>query len=144
MYGVFDALKAGVAGVFDSLQVIFCILAIATLVEVLLKIGALEAGVASLVKGLKNKEIILVPVLYILFALGGTLYGMQEETLGLIPVVVPILIIAGFDAATAYLVVVLGTTTGLASSILDPFSIGAMSSSLHTVGVDASIGTGIV
>jgi len=144
MYGVFDALKAGVAGVFDSLQVIFYILAIATLVEVLLKIGALEAGVASLVKGLKNKEIILVPVLYILFALGGTLYGMQEETLGLIPVVVPILIIAGFDAATAYLVVVLGTTTGLASSILDPFSIGAMSSSLHTVGVDASIGTGIV
>jgi len=144
MYGIFDLFKAGLAGVFDSFSVVFYIFAIGAFVELLLVTGSLEAGVGSLVKGLKGKEIILIPALFILFSLGGTLFGMQEETLGLIPVIVPVLILAGFDAATAYMVIVLGTTTGIAASVLDPFSIGVMAGALNTDALPVTIGTGIV
>ncbi len=144
MYGIFDTFKAGIAGIFDAFSVVFYIFAIGAFVEVLLVTGSLEAGVGSLVKGLRGKEIILIPTLFILFSLGGTLFGMQEETLGLIPVIVPVIILAGFDAATAYMVIVLGTTTGIAASVLDPFSIGVMAGALNTTDLPVTIGTGIV
>lgn len=143
MYGIFDTFKAGLAGAFDSFSVVFYIFAIGAFIEILLATGSLEAGVGSLVKGLKGKEIILIPSLFVLFSLGGTLFGMQEETLGLIPVIVPVLILAGFDAATAYMVIVLGTTTGIAASVLDPFSIGVMAGALNTPDLAVTIGTGI-
>lgn len=144
MYGIFDIFKASIAGIFDSSSVVFYIFTIGAFIEILLVTGSLEAGVGSLVKGLKGKEIILIPMLFVLFSLGGTLFGMQEETLGLIPVIVPVLILAGFDAATAYMVIVLGTTTGIAASVLDPFSIGVMAGALNTTAIPVSIGTGIV
>ncbi len=139
MYGILDLFYLTVAGGFSAFTVVFYVFAIAGIVEVLLYTGTLESGVGSLVKGLKNKELILIPVLFTLFSLGGTLFGMQEETLGLIPIIIPVLIFAGFDAATGYFVTVLGTTTGIASSVLDPFSIGVMAD-----GIGVNISTGIM
>ncbi len=138
MYGLLDLITVTIAGMFSSTSVILYVFTIGALVEVLLVTGTLESGVSSLVKGLKNKEIVLVPTLFILFSLGGTLFGMQEETLGLIPIIVPVLILAGFEASLGYLVIVLGTTTGIASSVLDPFSIGVMAD-----GIGTGISTGI-
>ncbi len=138
MYGLLDLITVSIAGMFSSASVVLYVFTIGALVEVLLVTGTLESGVSSLVKGLKNKEIVLVPTLFILFSLGGTLFGMQEETLGLIPIIIPVLILAGFDASLGYLVVVLGTTTGIASSVLDPFSIGVMAD-----GIGTGISTGI-
>lgn len=139
MYGIFDSLKATLAGGFDAFDVVLYVFTIGMIVEVLLVSGTMEAGVSSLVKGLNGHEIILVPALFFLFSVGGTTFGLQEETLGLIPIVVPVLILVGFDAVTGYLVIVLGTTTGIASSVLDPFSIGVMAD-----GIGTNISTGIV
>jgi hypothetical protein len=50
---------------------------------------------------------------------------MQEETIGFFIILVPFFIAAGFDAMTALLVILLGTTTGFAFSIVNPFSVGA-------------------
>ncbi len=138
MYGLLDLITVSLAGMFSAAPVVLYVFTIGALVEVLLVTGTLESGVSSLVKGLKSKEIVLVPTLFILFSLGGTLFGMQEETLGLIPIIIPVLILAGFDASLGYLVVVLGTTTGIASSVLDPFSIGVMAD-----GIGTGISTGI-
>ena len=56
--------------------------------------------------------------------MGGTLYGMQEETLGFFIILVPFFVAAGFDTMTALLVILLGTTVGFAFSTVNPFSIG--------------------
>ena len=44
------------------------------------KRGALDAGIAALVKKLKGNELILIPILMFIFSIGGTTYGMCEET----------------------------------------------------------------
>ncbi len=139
MFGLLDSFKAMMGGYFMAIDVALYIIGIYALVLLLMQTNTLRDGVSSLVKGLGDKEILLVPILFVLFSLGGTLFGMQEETIGLLPIIVPVLVLAGFDAPTGLLVAVVGTTSGIASSVLDPFSIGVMAAGLGT-----GIGTGIL
>ncbi len=87
------------------------------------KTKSLEAGISSLIKGLKGKEIILVPLLMLLFSIGGTTFGMAEETIPFYLLLIPLFITAGFDAMTAFLVILLGAGIGTAGSIINPFKI---------------------
>lgn len=139
MVGIFDVFKALFGGYFMAWDVAFYLVGIYALVIVLMESETLKSGVSSLVKGLNGRELLLIPTLFILFSLGGTLFGMQEETLGLLPVIVPVLILAGFDAATGMMVATIGTTTGIAASVLDPFSVGVMAE-----GLDTTIGTALI
>ncbi len=130
MAGIFDVFKALFGGYFMAWDVAFYLVGIYAIVLILMETETLQAGVSSLVKGMGGRELLLIPILFVLFSLGGTLFGMQEETLGLLPIIVPVLIIAGFDAATGMMVAVIGTTTGIAASVLDPFSVGVMAQGL--------------
>ncbi len=146
-YGILNIPFILLAGFFNAANVILFLFCIGAFVEVMLYSGALEAGTSSLVKKLEGKELLLIPTLFTLFCIGGTTFGMQEESLGLIPLIVPFLVLAGFDTMTGLLVIVVGTTSGIAASVLDPFSIGVMASSLSIETVDENaitIGTGIV
>ncbi|NQX83087.1 MAG: hypothetical protein HRS50_00010 [Mycoplasmataceae bacterium] len=137
-FGLLDTARALIGGYWAAFDVALYLIGIFAIVELLTRTGTLKAGVGSLVKGLNNKEIILLPILFLLFSLGGTLFGMQEETLGLLPIIVPVIILAGFDAPSGMMVAALGTTTGIASSVLDPFSVGVMAD-----GLGYGIGVGI-
>ncbi|NOQ50516.1 MAG: hypothetical protein GQ557_02525, partial [Mycoplasmataceae bacterium] len=143
-YGIFNLPLVIIAGFFSASGVLLYIFCIGAFVEVMLQSGTLEAGTASLVKKMKGKEILLIPILFVLFCFGGTAFGMQEETLGLIPLIIPFLVIAGFDTMTGLLIVVVGTTSGIAASVLDPFSIGVMASSLSTPDFEVTVSTGII
>jgi uncharacterized ion transporter superfamily protein YfcC len=71
--------------------------------------------------------------------MGGTLFGMQEDALGFFIILVPFFVIAGFDTMTALLIILLGTTTGFAFSIVNPFSAGmAFDMSNVMIGVDGN------
>jgi uncharacterized ion transporter superfamily protein YfcC len=65
----------------------------------------MEAGVGSLVKKMNGKEILLIPILMSFFAIGGTVFGMGEETPPFYILLVPVLILSGFDALTGAVVV---------------------------------------
>ncbi len=117
--------NAMVEGFGNAYSLIFYLFVLGALIEVLLVTGTLEAAVGSLVKGLGGKEILLIPILFVIFSAGGTVYGMQEETIGLFVIVVPALVLAGFDTMTGLLVILLGTTTGFAMSTVNPFAVGA-------------------
>ncbi len=147
--GLFGIGAAITEGFGNAYQLIFYLFVLGALIEVLLVTGTMEAGVGSLVKGLNGKEIILIPLLFILFSAGGTSYGMQEETIGLVVIVVPALVLAGFDTITGLLVILLGTTTGFAMSTVNPFAVGAAESpindALASAGIEESIvGVGLV
>ncbi len=139
MFGIFDAIKAMFGGYQDAWDVGLYLIGIYAVVILLMETDTLKDGISSLVKMLGGKPIVLVPVLFVLFSAGGTLFGMQEETLGLIPIIVPVFVVAGFDAPLGLFVAALGTTTGIAASVLDPFSVGIMAD-----GIGATIGDAIV
>ncbi len=114
-----------ISGFADAAGIIFYLFVLGWFLNLLLESGTLEEGVKSLIRGTKNHEIILVPLMFLIFAFGGTAFGLQEETLGLFIIIVPFFILAGFDNVTGLLVILLGTTTGLAASVVDPFSVAS-------------------
>ena len=59
--------------------------------------GALDNGIAVLVQKLKGNEIMLIPVLMLIFSLGGTTYGMCEETVPFYALLAATMMAAGFD-----------------------------------------------
>jgi uncharacterized ion transporter superfamily protein YfcC len=63
----------------------------------------------------------------IVFALGGTSYGMAEESLAFYALVITVLIAAGYDALTGAAVVLLGCGIGVLGSTINPFATGIAS-----------------
>lgn len=64
----------------------------------------------------------MIPILMGLFALGGTTYGMAEETLAFYGLLIPVMIVAGFDAVVGVSVILLGAGIGVLGSSINAFS----------------------
>lgn len=122
-----------------AMEVMIFVLIIGGFLGVVLKTGALEAFFGEILKKLKGKEHLVIPVLMAFFALGGTTFGMQEETVAFYALVVPMMLAIGYNGMTAALIIILGSGVGLIGSTVNPFSVGIASG---FAGV--SIGDGIV
>ena len=143
--GIYDIFMAPVYGLIGnklttgSIGVAFFILIIGGFLGVITETGALDIGIASVIKKNKGKEKRLIPLLMILFAIGGTTYGMAEETIAFYPLLIPIMIGVGFDTVTAVAVILVGSQIGCLASTVNPFATGVAS---DTAGV--SIADGII
>lgn len=112
-----------------AIDVAFFILIIGGFLGVVTKTGALDAGVSSIVKKLKGKELMLIPILMIMFSLGGTSYGMAEESLAFYALITATMLYAGFDPLVAVATVMLGAGSGVLGSTVNPFATGIATSS---------------
>ena len=92
-----------------------------------MKTGAIQAGIARLVARLRGRERWLIPILMTVFALGGTTFGMAEESLAFYALVITVMIAAGYDALTGAAVVLLGCGIGVTGSTVNPFATGIAS-----------------
>ena len=76
-----EVILASFQGFYDAVDVALFILMVGGFLGVVMKTGAIDAGVSNVIRLLGGKEILLIPVLMILFSLGGTSFGMWEETI---------------------------------------------------------------
>ena len=123
--GFLYVLIAPIEGFVSASDLIIFLLIMGGFLAIVTESKALEAGLGRMVKKMKGKEIIMVPVLFILFSVGGTTYGMAEETIPFYLLLIPVFLAAGFDTYTAFLTILLGAGLGTASSILNPFVVSA-------------------
>ena len=137
--GLWDVVKAPIAGFVDAADVVMFVLVIGGFLAIQMKTGALDAGFGRLLRKLKGKEKWMIPILMTFFAIGGTTYGMQEETIAFYPLLIPLILAAGYNTLTVVLVIVLGSGVGVLGSTVNPFSTGIASGF-----ADVSIGDGIV
>src|SRR4030095_1833243 len=86
-----------------------------------------QAGIGRVVARLKGRERWMIPILMGIFALGGTTYGMAEESLAFYALVITVMTAAGYDALTGAAVVLLGCGIGTLGSTLNPFATGIAS-----------------
>lgn len=135
--GILDAFTSIWHGFVGKASIILFIFAIGGTLGVMTKINAIDAGIDALVRKLGDKTLILIPILMLLFGLGGTTYGMWEETVAFIPVLIPVFKKAGYGPFTAVLVILVGAGTGCLASTVNPFSTGAAVSAVSTLGADA-------
>ena len=112
---------------FGAIDVALFIIVIGGFLGVTMKTGAIQAGIGSLVRRLEGRERLMIPVLMGVFALGGTTYGMAEESLAFYALVITVLIAAGYDALTGAAVLLLGCGIGVLGSTINPFATGIAS-----------------
>jgi uncharacterized ion transporter superfamily protein YfcC len=112
---------------FGAIDVALFILVIGGFLGVTMKTGAIQAGIGRLVQRLEGRERWMIPALMIVFAVGGSTYGMAEESLAFYALVITVLIAAGYDALTGAAVVLLGCGIGVMGSTINPFATGIAS-----------------
>ena len=125
--GAGDVILASFQGFYDAADVALFILMVGGFLGVVMKTGAIDAGVGNVIRLLGGKEILLIPVLMILFSLGGTSFGMWEETMAFYPLLIPVFVSAGYDPLVGIAVVLLGSGAGVLASTVNPFATGIAS-----------------
>ncbi|MEA4874240.1 YfcC family protein [Anaerorhabdus sp.] len=122
-------------GFVNAIDVCVFVLVLGGFLGVVTKTGALDAGIKTLVKKLNGNELILIPILMCVFALGGTTYGMCEETVAFYALISATMVAAGFDTIVAAATILLGAGIGCLGSTVNPFATGIASSALVDLGV---------
>lgn len=131
--GLWDIFMAPVIGMVGNeatsgaVQIALFILVIGGFLGVVNHTGALNDAIRSVVLNSRGHEQRLIIVLMIIFALGGSTYGMGEETMAFFPLLVPIMMAVGYDSLVAAGVIIIGTRVGDLASTVNPFSTGVAS-----------------
>ena len=130
-----DVVTAPVLGFASAMQVCVFVLMLGGFLAMVNKTGALDTGVATLVRSLKGHELVLIPILMLLFGICGSTYGMMEETVPFYILLAATMYAAGFDTLTGALVVLLGAGAGCIGSTVNPFSVGVATAALTDMGI---------
>lgn len=127
--GLIDILMAPTAGFYDpdsytanAIDVALFVLFLGGFLGVVNATGAIDTGIRNAMVRMQGREIWMIPILMSLFALGGTTYGMAEETLAFYAILIPVMIVVGYDAVTGVAVILLGAGIGVLGSTINPFA----------------------
>ena len=124
-----------------AVDISICILIMGGFLGIVTKIGVLDSAINQVVKKLKGKELYLIPVIMTLFSIGGTAWGMCEDTLPFFAIIISTMLMAGFDPLVAVASIILGAGSGVLGSTVNPFCIGAGIAGAQAMGVSVSQGT---
>jgi uncharacterized ion transporter superfamily protein YfcC len=120
--GVLDFIQSPLKGIKDAIEVILFVLIIGGFIGIVNHTGAFDAGVARLASRLKGRETWLIIIISSLIALGGTTFGLAEETIAFYPILVPVFLAARYDAMVALATIYIGSCMGTMASTVNPFS----------------------
>ena len=123
---------------YGSAAIFFFVLAVGAFITVTMKTQAIQTGIGRLALRFRNSGFVLIALLMTVFALGGTSYGMWEETLGFFVLLVPLALALNYDRMVAAAIIFLGAGSGVIGSTVNPFATGVASDAAGT-----SIGDGI-
>ena len=139
-----QTIMAAPKGFSDAIDVCVFVICIGGFLGVVAKTGALDAGIATIVKKMNGNELMLIPVLMLVFSLGGTSYGMCEETMAFYVLVVGTMMAAGFDAMVGAATILLGAGVGCLGSTVNPFAVSAAIDALQGAHPDIVVNQTIV
>lgn len=122
--GIIDVFTAPISGFIDAAEVVGFVLIVGGAFGIVNKTGAIEAIIAHTVNKMKKFQFLIIPISMILFGLGGTTFGMSEETLPFYMIFIPLMTSMGYDSLTAVATVFIGAAAGFAASTTNPFSVG--------------------
>ena len=135
-------------GFADAIDVCFFVLVLSGFLNVVAKTGSLDAGIAHLVMRFKGRELALIPLLMLIFSIGGTTFGMAEETIAFYSLITATMVAAGFDSLVGVATVLLGSGVGVIGSTVNPFAPGiavdSINKSFRDLGIPAEVNTGTV
>ncbi|WP_326907261.1 YfcC family protein [Sedimentibacter sp. MB31-C6] len=121
--GLLSLIISPVEGVMDTVDIMVFVLILGGIIGLINKTGTFDAGIAALSKKTKGKEFLLVVFVSLIIALGGTTFGLAEETIALYPILMPIFLASGYDAIVCIAAIYMGSSVGTMFSTVNPFSV---------------------
>ena len=137
--GFFEVLLAPILGVYDTIDIILFVFILGGCIGVLNYMGAFNAAIAVLSRITKGKEYILIVLITIIIAAGGTTFGLAEETIALYPILVPVFLAAGYDVMVCIAAIYMGSSIGTMFPTINPFSAG---NATNAAGISLADGMG--
>ena len=125
---------------YGSAEIFLFVLAVGAFITVTMKTNAIELGIKRLALRFSHSPTLLIIILMVVFALGGTTYGMWEETLGFYTLMVALVLAMGMDRMVGVSIIFLGAGTGVLASTVNPFATGVAS---DAAGIAISDGIGL-
>ena len=136
--GFFNYMYNGIVN-SSAIEIIAFLMIVGGAFGIMIRTGAIEAGLIGLIRKAKGAEKLLIPVLFVLFSLGGAVFGMGEEALPFTMILCPLFVAVGYDTVIAVLVTYVATQIGFGSSWMNPFSVGIAQG---IAGIDVFSGAG--
>ena len=121
--GIGQVLMAPGKGIQQMVEVLAFVFIIGGVFQIMAKTNALNMGIQKIVKKLGAKEILIIPILMLLFGLGGSTFGMSDELVPFYLLIMPIMFTMGYDSMTTFMTVCLAATVGYAASTVNPFCV---------------------
>ena len=142
-----QTLLAPILGFADAIDICLFVLVLGGFLKIINHTQSIETGIQVLIKKLHGREIVLIPILMLLFSIGGTTYGMLEETVGFYALLAAVMVASGMDTIVSSAIVLLGAGSGVLGSTINPFAVGAAVSALPAgteVNQGIIIGLGVI
>ncbi|WP_279009545.1 YfcC family protein [Synergistes jonesii] len=122
--GFFEFFMSITLGMQKAAYIIFFLFLVGGAFGVIEATGAMNACLASVVKKMGGRELILIPVCMIIFGCGSAFAGNFEEYLVFVPLMIAVCVAIGFDSLTAIGVVFCAAASGYAGAMTNPFTVG--------------------
>ena len=90
---------------------------------IIMRTGAIEAGIFAFISKTKGLERLALPLLFFAFSFGGATFGMAEEVIPFAMIMVPFVIALGYDSIVAVTVTYVASQIGNGTSWMSPFSV---------------------
>ncbi|HMC01609.1 MAG TPA: hypothetical protein VKN14_11295, partial [Flavobacteriaceae bacterium] len=119
--GPIELILSPIKGIIEAADIIFLVLFIGGLIGIMNSTGAFEAGIAWLAEALKGREYWLIISVTLLISIGGTTFGLAEETIAFYPILIPVFLAAKYDAMVPLACIFLGSSVGSMCSTTNPF-----------------------
>lgn len=119
---LFDGLTSG-SRHGSAIGVVAFLLVIGGAFGLVMQTGAIQRGLERLIRRGSARLTLLMPLLFVLFSLGGAVFGMGEEAVAFCLLLAPLLVRLGYDSLCAVLVTYGATQIGFATSWMNPFSV---------------------
>lgn len=119
-----DVLLAFPKGLTEIAEIVFYIFIIGGAFGVLNRTGTIQAGINLIVRRVGGKKALIVPLLVLVFAIGGGSIGIAEETLIFLPALLLLARSLGYDSLVAGGIALVGANAGFASAFMNPFTVG--------------------
>lgn len=121
---IFKVLQAPIQGIVEGAEIIAFLFIVGGAFSVISKTQAIDFGILKIVEKFKGKEILVLPILMFMFSLGGATFGMSEESVAFIAILLPLVLALGYDSIVAMCVTYLACNLGFSSAMLNPFTVG--------------------
>lgn len=122
--GFNEFLPAIYEGMLQAAPIIMFIYLVGGAFGVVGKTEAVETGIAAIAKRLAGRELLLIPVIMLLFGLVAGTFGLFEEVMPFILLLVPIAIRLGFDSIVGASLMIVGAAAGFSAAFTNPFTVG--------------------